>query len=124
MPAPRGPHPGLADRSGWRRALSSPAKALLLQISDLYVAYFNRAPDVPGILYWFRNVSSGEWRLDDVASSFTDQVEYQPAYPPGSATATSSKASMPTCSIACPTRKAGTTGSTTWITAARATYSS
>ena len=61
----------------------SPATALLQGISDLYIAYFNRAPDVAGLLYWFREVINGTWSLATIAQSFTDQPEYRDTYPPG-----------------------------------------
>jgi methionine-rich copper-binding protein CopC len=61
---------------------ASPAQKLLEQISDLYVAYFNRAPDVAGISYWFREVFNGSWTLDKIAASFTEQAEYLATYPP------------------------------------------
>lgn len=60
----------------------SPATALLQGISDLYIAYFNRAPDVAGLLYWFREVINGTWSLATIAQSFTDQPEYNDTYPP------------------------------------------
>jgi len=61
----------------------SPAKDLLQGISDLYIAYFNRAPDVEGLLYWFREVFNGTWTLATIAQSFTDQPEYRATYPEG-----------------------------------------
>jgi len=62
----------------------SPAKDMLQGISDLYVAYFNRAPDVDGLMYWFREVMNGStWTLPTIAQSFTDQAEYRETYPPG-----------------------------------------
>jgi len=73
---PDGPGPAVA-----------PATATLQQISDLYVAYFNRAPDVQGLMYWFAEISSGRWQIDQVASSFTDQAEYRKAYPAGQSAA-------------------------------------
>jgi hypothetical protein len=59
------------------------ATDLLQGISDLYVAYFNRAPDVDGLMYWFREVMNGSWSLSTIAQSFTDQVEYKTTYPDG-----------------------------------------
>jgi len=62
----------------------SPAKDMLQGISDLYVAYFNRAPDVEGLMYWFREVMNGSsWTLPTIAQSFTDQEEYRATYPEG-----------------------------------------
>ena len=48
------------------------------------MAYFNRSPDVEGIMYWFRELNNGSWTLAQVSSSFTDQPEYRATYPSGS----------------------------------------
>ncbi len=61
----------------------SPAEDLLQGISDLYVAFFNRAPDVGGLMYWFKEVMNGTWSVATIAQSFTDQVEYKATYPDG-----------------------------------------
>jgi len=61
----------------------SPAKDLLQSISDLYVAYFNRAPDVEGLMYWFSEISKGSLTLASTAQSFTDSPEYKATYPTG-----------------------------------------
>jgi len=77
------PASALIDPDGAGPA-DSPAKDLLQGISDLYVAYFNRAPDVDGLMYWFREVMNGStWTLPTIAQSFTDQAEYRATYPPG-----------------------------------------
>jgi len=57
---------------------------LLDKISDLYIAYFDRAPDAAGLSYWFAEIYSGSLTLFDTAKSFTDQPEYAAAYPAGS----------------------------------------
>jgi methionine-rich copper-binding protein CopC len=59
----------------------TPATELLKGISDLYVAYFNRAPDVDGLMYWFRDVMNGSSTVSAIAQSFTDQPEYKATYP-------------------------------------------
>lgn len=59
----------------------TPAKSLLVGISDLYIAYFNRAPDDDGLMYWFNKVIDGSWSLSTIAQSFTDQAEYKTTYP-------------------------------------------
>jgi hypothetical protein len=61
----------------------SPAKELLLNILDIYQAYFNRAPEVPGLMYWFGKVCNDEMTLEEIAQSFTDQPEYVATYPAG-----------------------------------------
>ena len=52
-------------------------------IADLYVAYFNRAPDPDGLSYWFVEINNGTLSLVDTAKSFTDQQEYRDTYPEG-----------------------------------------
>lgn len=50
------------------------------QITELYMAYFNRAPDVAGLNYWAGQVKAG-LPLTGVAASFTAQPEYASVYP-------------------------------------------
>jgi len=62
----------------------SPATDLFQGISDLYLAYFNRAPDVGGLLYWFGEVMNGSsWTLATIAQSFASSAEYTATYAPG-----------------------------------------
>lgn len=51
------------------------------QLIQLYVAYFNRAPDADGLAYWSDKVANGGWTVATVARSFMDQTEVQSAYP-------------------------------------------
>ncbi|MEW9920988.1 DUF4214 domain-containing protein [Marimonas sp. MJW-29] len=53
-----------------------------LQIIELYIAYFNRAPDAVGLLFWANAYADGI-SLDRMAELFTPQPETQAAYPPG-----------------------------------------
>ncbi|MCI4412140.1 MAG: DUF4214 domain-containing protein, partial [Thiotrichales bacterium] len=48
---------------------------------ELYVAYFNRAPDADGLAYWSDKVANGGWTVANVARSFMDQAEVQSTYP-------------------------------------------
>lgn len=48
-------------------------------VTQLYVATFNRAPDSAGIKYW---VDDSHLSLEDIAKSFFDQSETQTLYPP------------------------------------------
>jgi hypothetical protein len=73
----------MSDPDGEGPEKSSVAE-LLDRITDLYIAYFDRAPDAPGLAYWFSEIYSGALSLFDTARSFTDQPEYAAAYPPGS----------------------------------------
>lgn len=53
----------------------------LLEVTKLYVATFNRAPDAAGITYW---TNSG-MPIENIAQSFFDQPETQILYPTGTA---------------------------------------
>jgi hypothetical protein len=55
----------------------------LAEVTKLYVATFNRAPDAGGINYW---VNSG-LSIEQIAQSFFDQPETQAFYPSGTSTA-------------------------------------
>jgi uncharacterized protein YebE (UPF0316 family) len=59
------------------------ADHLMEQITDLYVAYFNRAPDSEGLAYWFKTIYTGEYSLRTIAERFTFEQEYLDAYPSG-----------------------------------------
>lgn len=54
----------------------------LSEVTKLYVATFNRAPDAAGINYW---VNSG-LGIEQIAQSFFDQTETQTLYPSGTIT--------------------------------------
>lgn len=47
---------------------------------ELYVAYFNRAPDAVGLFFWGTALANGS-TLPEIAALFTDQVEYRADYP-------------------------------------------
>jgi hypothetical protein len=57
------------------------ATKLNQQITDLYVAYFNRAPDSDGLAFWFETIYSGQYSLRTIAERFTFEKEYLDAYP-------------------------------------------
>lgn len=52
------------------------------QIIELYIAYFNRAPDAVGLLFWANAFAEGT-TLPQMAALFVDQDETRAAYPPG-----------------------------------------
>lgn len=54
--------------------------ATIAQIMELYTAYFNRAADKDGVDYWYNEVTTNGWTLDQVAQSFADQAEYTTIY--------------------------------------------
>ncbi|MFP7672417.1 DUF4214 domain-containing protein [Marivita sp. S0852] len=51
----------------------------MLAFSELYVAYFNRAPDAAGLLYWGSRLADG-MSMQDIARQFFDQPETQALY--------------------------------------------
>ena len=67
---PDGPGPGVSN-----------AAELYARISDLYIAYFDRAPDVFGLSFWFKYIYEDVLSLEDTASEFTKSLEYQLTYP-------------------------------------------
>ena len=50
-------------------------------VTKLYVATFNRAPDTGGLNFWVNNSGLD---IESIAKSFFEQSETQEAYPPGS----------------------------------------
>ncbi len=50
------------------------------QVAEIYVATFNRAPDLEGLVYWSNQ--SGLNTIEQIAESFFDQEETQAIYPP------------------------------------------
>ncbi|MCK0151432.1 DUF4214 domain-containing protein [Marivita sp. S6314] len=56
----------------------------LEDIIELYIAYFNRAPDALGLNFWATNYANGVVStLDDMARLFAPQPETQATYPAG-----------------------------------------
>lgn len=52
-------------------------------VTKLYVATFNRAPDTVGLNYWINDSFNGNPTLSQIAQSFFDQKETQTLYPAG-----------------------------------------
>lgn len=48
---------------------------------EMYIAYFNRAPDAVGLYFWGTVLATGARTLDQIADEFFDQPETQAAYP-------------------------------------------
>lgn len=59
--------------------VSSLSDADLLTFCELYVAYFNRAPDAAGLLFWGSRLAEGK-PLKEIARDFFDQPETQALY--------------------------------------------
>lgn len=74
----------LIDPDGADGDEKSNAAKLLDQISDLYIAYFGRAPDAKGFTYWFKEIYTESHSFEDAASAFSFSQEYRDAYPAGS----------------------------------------
>jgi len=51
------------------------------QITKLYIATFNRAPDAAGLTYWAGKITTDGWNIETVAASMFDQIETQTKYP-------------------------------------------
>src|SRR5882762_4478692 len=49
-------------------------------IQKLYIAYFNRPADVAGLQYWETQLVTGKNTIEQIAQSFSDQVEYKNTY--------------------------------------------
>ncbi len=60
------------------------AQELLNNISDLYIAYFGRAPDAKGFTYWFQEIYTGSHSFAQAATAFSFSNEYRETYPTGS----------------------------------------
>jgi len=52
------------------------------QVAKIYVATFNRAPDVGGLSYWVNDSFGGNATLEQIAESFFDSAEAQAVYLP------------------------------------------
>lgn len=54
---------------------------LRLQLSELYVAYFGRAPDADGLAYWAAEMDGGIMSYDDIAANWSsEQQEFTDIY--------------------------------------------
>ncbi|RXV58477.1 hypothetical protein C6W92_16910 [Roseovarius sp. A46] len=56
------------------------------ELIELYIAYFNRAPDALGLNFWATNYSKGQ-SLQEIATLFLDQDETRALYPEGTSNA-------------------------------------
>ena len=76
----------------------------------LYLGFFLRIPDYPGLDYWIRKVRAGT-SLDTAASQFAAGSEFIRALRRRSTTRSTSRSSTATCSAGSPIPVASTTGS-------------
>jgi hypothetical protein len=53
------------------------------EVTEIYVATFNRAPDAEGLDYWVNDSFDGNPTIDQIAMSFFDQEETRALYPEG-----------------------------------------
>lgn len=56
------------------------------ELIELYIAYFNRAPDAMGLNFWATAYSNGQ-PLEEIATLFLDQEETRALYPEGTSNA-------------------------------------
>jgi len=68
--------------ASWFFKTASLPEAQLLELTDLYIASFNRAPDSVGLSYWGSRLQDG-MSLSDIARSFFTQPETANTYPEG-----------------------------------------
>jgi hypothetical protein len=68
--------------SSWFMKTASLPEAQLLELTDLYIASFNRAPDSLGLNYWGARLNDG-MSLPDIARSFFTQPEMAATYAAG-----------------------------------------
>ncbi|MEM6941474.1 MAG: DUF4214 domain-containing protein [Pseudomonadota bacterium] len=61
------------------------SEVALKSFVELYIAYFNRAPDAIGLAFWGTAFANGT-TLEEMASLFVDQDETRAAYPTGTST--------------------------------------
>jgi hypothetical protein len=61
--------------------ISGEAQENVQKLSDLYLAFFGRAPDVEGLEYWQEIVLEGGLDLIQVSEYFAQSVEFQTLYP-------------------------------------------
>lgn len=73
------------DTTWFTKAASVPASQFT-DLTDMYIAYFDRAPDALGLFYWASRLSDG-MTLQQIAKSFFVQPETVAAYPAGQTTA-------------------------------------
>ena len=69
---------------GFYNGLTGLSETDFKSVIELYIAYFNRAPDAEGLYFWGVAFGNG-YTLDQIARSFVDQVETRATYPEGTA---------------------------------------
>ena len=65
--------------------LAGLSPADLTQFVEMYIAYFNRAPDAEGLFFWGSALNNGT-SLEEIAALFFDQTETRLLYPEGTTT--------------------------------------
>ena len=54
---------------------------LRLELAELYIAYFDRAPDTDGLAYWTQEMQSGHMDYDAIAANWSnEQQEFTDTY--------------------------------------------
>jgi hypothetical protein len=73
--------------TGWFTKTAALSPAQVVQLTELYIASFNRAPDALGLDYWGSQLKDG-MSLQAIAKSFFAQPEAAAAYPSSQSTET------------------------------------
>ncbi len=68
--------------TSWLLKTATLPRAQLLELTDLYIASFDRAPDALGLMYWGSRLKDG-MSIADIAESFFMQPEMVATYAPG-----------------------------------------
>ena len=95
--------------------LSGEAQEQVGKLSDLYFAFFNRAPDIEGLEFWQEAVVENGLDLLEVSEPLPRARKRRPCIRPMSRIASSSAAFTSTPSAGSRIRKAGTTGRACWM---------
>jgi hypothetical protein len=61
--------------------VSGEVQAQLLKLTDVYLAYFGRAPDVIGLEYWQQQLLMGEQTFDEIIVNFAYSAEAKALFP-------------------------------------------
>jgi cyclophilin family peptidyl-prolyl cis-trans isomerase/methionine-rich copper-binding protein CopC len=90
--------------------VSGEAQLQLGRLTDLYLAFFGRAPDVGGLEYWQKRLLEEGRDFATISKDFAWSTEAQALYPAAAATASLCARCTSTASRASPMPAAGTTG--------------
>lgn len=64
------------------RLLSGEVKVRVEQLTDLYLAFFGRAPDQRGLEFWQKELLEGKQTIEEITENFAASPEAQRMFPP------------------------------------------